>query len=41
MDELGVILTVDKVTENPQIPPLTSDSFELKLTEGTKIQHLE
>jgi hypothetical protein len=41
MDELGVVLTVDKVTENPQNPPLTGDSFELKLTEGTKIQHLE
>lgn len=41
MDELGVVLTVDKVTENPQSPPLTSDEFELKLTEGTKIQHLE
>ena len=38
MDELGVILTVDKVTENP---PLTSDSFQLKIPEGTKIQHLE
>jgi hypothetical protein len=41
MDELGVVLTVVKVTENPQNPPLTSDEFELKLTEGTKIQHLE
>ncbi len=37
MDELGVVLTVDKVTENS----LTSDSFELKITEGTKIQRLE
>jgi len=41
MDDLGVKLIVDKVTENPQNPSLTSDSFELKLTEGTKIQHLE
>jgi hypothetical protein len=41
MDELGVILTVVKVTENPKCPPLTSDEFELKITEGTKIQHLE
>jgi outer membrane lipoprotein-sorting protein len=41
MDDLGVVLTVDKVTENPQNPPLTSGEFELKITEGTKIQLLE
>ncbi|MFZ1086160.1 MAG: hypothetical protein WAN35_14445 [Terracidiphilus sp.] len=41
MDEFGAVLTVDEVTENPQSPPLTSDSFELKIAEGTKIQHLE
>ena len=41
LDELGVVITVDKVTENPKSAPLTSDSFELKLTEGTKIQQLE
>jgi hypothetical protein len=41
MYELGVVLTVDKVTENLQNPPLTSDSFELKIPEGTKIQPLE
>ena len=41
MDELGVDITVDKVTENPQNPPLTNESFELKLTDETKIQRLE
>ena len=41
LEEIQIVLTVDKVTENPTNPPLTKDEFELKLTEGTQIQNLE
>ena len=41
LEEVRVILSIDKVVENPRNPPLTSDEFELKLTEGTKIQKLQ
>ena len=40
LEDLQIVLTVDKVTEN-QKPPLTDDEFVLKPTEGTKIQNLE
>lgn len=36
-----VVLTVEKVAENPMNPPLTGDEFVLKLTAGTKVQSLE
>jgi hypothetical protein len=41
LEDIQVVLTIDKVVENPKIPPLTGDEFVLKLTEGTQIQHLE
>jgi hypothetical protein len=41
LDELKVVLTVDKVTENSKIAPLTPDEFELKIPEGTRIQTLD
>jgi hypothetical protein len=41
LEEAQVVLTVEKVAENPKNPPLTGDEFVLKLTEGTKIQSLE
>lgn len=40
LEELQVVLTVDKVVEN-QTPPLTDGEFVLKPTEGTKIEHLK
>jgi hypothetical protein len=41
LEDIQVVLTIDKVVENPKNPPLTGDEFVLKLTEGTQIQHLE
>lgn len=41
LEDIQVVLTVDKVVENPKNPPLTGDEFVLKLTEGTQIQRLE
>jgi hypothetical protein len=41
LEDIQVVLTIDKVVENPKNPPLTGDEFVLKLTEGTQIQRLE
>jgi hypothetical protein len=41
LEDIQVVLTIDKVVENPKNPPLTEDEFVLKLTEGTQIQNLE
>jgi hypothetical protein len=41
LEDIQVVLTIDKVMENPKNPPLTGDEFVLKLTEGTQIQRLE
>ena len=41
LEDIQVVLTIDKVVENPKNPPLTADEFVLKLTEGTQIQNLE
>jgi outer membrane lipoprotein-sorting protein len=41
LEDIQVVLTIDKVVENPKNPPLTRDEFVLKLTEGTQIQRLE
>jgi hypothetical protein len=41
LEEAQIVLTVDKLVENPTTPPLTGDEFILKLTEGTQIQNLE
>ena len=41
LEDFQVVLTIDKVVENPKNPPLTGDEFVLKLTEGTQIKHLE
>ncbi len=41
LEDIQVVLTIDKVVENPKNPPLTGDEFILKLTEGTQIQKLE
>jgi outer membrane lipoprotein-sorting protein len=41
LEDIQVVLTIDKVVENPRNPPLTEDEFVLKLTEGTQIQNLE
>jgi microcompartment protein CcmL/EutN len=39
LEDIQVVLTIDKVVENPKNPPLTADEFVLKLTEGTQIQN--
>jgi hypothetical protein len=41
LEDIQVVLTIDKVVENPKNPPLTGDEFVLKPTEGTQIQNLE
>jgi hypothetical protein len=41
LEDIQVVLTIDKVVENPKNPPLTGDEFVLKLTDGTQIQNLE
>lgn len=41
LEDIQVVLTIDKVVENPKNPPLSEDEFVLKLTEGTQIQRLE
>jgi outer membrane lipoprotein-sorting protein len=41
LEEVQIVLTVDKVLDNPKNPPLTEDEFVLKLPEGTLIQNLE
>jgi outer membrane lipoprotein-sorting protein len=41
LEDIQVVLTIDKVMENPKNPPLTVDEFVLKPAEGTQIQHLE
>jgi outer membrane lipoprotein-sorting protein len=37
-EEIQVVMTVDKVTENMT---LTDDQFQIKIPEGTTIQYLE
>jgi outer membrane lipoprotein-sorting protein len=41
LEEVQIVLTVDKVLDNPKNPPLTDDEFVLKLPAGTLIQNLE
>ncbi len=40
LEGIQLVLTVERVVENPD-PPLKDSQFEIKLPEGTQIQHLE
>jgi len=40
LEGLQVVLTVERVVQNPD-PPLTDSQFQIKLADGTKVQHLD
>lgn len=41
LEEYRIILTVQKVQQNPDNPKLTDDQFQIKLPDDTKIQQLQ
>jgi len=40
IEGIQLVMTVERVVENPD-PPLTDGQFQIKLAEGTKVQHLD
>lgn len=40
IEGIQLVLTVERVVENPN-PPLTDSQFQIKLADGTKVQHLD
>ncbi len=40
LEGLQVVLTVERVVQNPD-PPLTDGQFQIKLADGTQVQHLD
>lgn len=40
LEGLQVVLTVERVVQNPD-PPLTDGQFQIKLADGTKVEHLD
>lgn len=40
LEGLQVVLNVERVVQNPD-PPLTDSQFQIKLAEGTQVQHLD
>ncbi len=40
IEGVQLVLTVERVVENPD-PPLTDSQFQIKLADGTKVQHLD